>query len=320
MERITSNAKPLVSLIIVHCKGREILDACLESVFTQTYRPFEVILIDNGSIDGSVDYAHKRYPDMKIISNPSNIGFTPAVNTGIRQSEGTYIALLNDDAAVDKDWLASLVAAAQKDEKIGSCASKQMDFFKPDFFDAAGIRMHRGGFPIGRGRNQQDKGQFAGEEEVFAAHGASGFYRRRMLEEIGMFDSDYLIYNDEIDVAFRMQLAGWKCLYVPGAVLYHMGGQTWAAHDKKRLVFFTERNRIFTILKNYPLTMLFFFSPYLLKYEFDIWLRFFARLEIEPILARLAVFKYLARMLAKRRAVQENRAITDDEFKRLFTK
>jgi len=318
MESVTTREMPLVSIIIVHCKGRQLLVNCLESVFEQAYRAYEIILIDNGSMDGSVDFVRQDYPQIKIIPSQSNIGFTRAVNMGIKQSQGTFVALLNDDAIADKGWLSSLVEAILKDERIGSCASKQMYFFKPDFFEAAGILMHRGGFPEGIGHNEQDTGQFNQEREVFAAHGASGFYRRDMLEAIGMLDSDFFIYNDEIDLAFRAQLAGWKCFYVPNAVVYHMGGQTWAARDKKLLVYFTERNRIFMIVKNYPLKMILYYLPYLLKYELDIWVRFFSRLEAAPLLARLAVFKYLPRLLKKRREIQKKRLISDQGFKDFF--
>ncbi|MFA5100223.1 MAG: glycosyltransferase family 2 protein [Candidatus Omnitrophota bacterium] len=300
---------PLVSIIILNYNGKHILGVCLDSVIKQSYGSLEIIVVDNGSNDGSAEFVRAKYPGVKVLENNVNLGYVKAANMGIVLSRGEFLVVLNNDTRVDRDWIAHLVIAAQKDASIGICASKQLNFNDTNILDSAGILLCRGGYARDRGRHQEDRGQYDKVQEIFGAAGASAFYRRAMLDRIGLFDDDYFAYCEEFDLSFRALLAGWKCVFVPEARVYHMSGQTRAARDQGFLVYYVERNRLFTLVKNFPLGLLVLHLPYLLKYELDIFLRILRRLEKEAVLARLDALRLLPKMLKKRALIQRNRKV-----------
>ena len=311
--------KGRVSIIIVNCNGKALLENCLASCTVQSYRDFEMIIVDNGSSDGSQDFVRTAYPRAALIENKNNTGFAPAANQGIEVSCGEFVALLNNDTRVDREWVSSLVKAIRSDEIIGSCASKQMDFSRADIIDAAGLVLFRGGYAGSRGHAEKDEGQFEAREFVFGCHGASAFYRKAMLDEIGLFDEDYFAYNEEFDLALRAQLCGWKCVYVPEAVVFHMGGATRARQDEDFRLFQMERNRLCTIIKGYPLAMLCYYSLFLAKYELDAFFRLLRRGTTTFLRARFDCIRLLPRMLKKRRDIQRTRTITHRGFRELVT-
>jgi GT2 family glycosyltransferase len=302
--------QPLVSVIILNHNGRHMLKVCLDSVVAQRYGNLEIILVDNGSSDASVEFVRENYPArVQVIANSGNLGYVLAANQGIECSKGEFLVVLNNDTRADKEWIAHLVRKALSDPDIGICASKQLKFDDPRIIDSAGVRLFRGGYARDRGKGEVDRGQYEITQEMFGAAGASAFYRRAMLDRIGLFDKDYFAYCEEFDLCFRALLYGWLCVYVPDAVVYHMGGATRARKDERFLIYYIERNRIFTIIKNYPLKLFLLTLPYLLKYELDILMRFFMRFEKEVMTARFDALKLLPKMLAKRRLVQISRKI-----------
>ncbi|HOW42476.1 MAG TPA: glycosyltransferase family 2 protein [Candidatus Omnitrophota bacterium] len=305
----------LVSVVVLNLNGCELLKVCLAALVSQTYQPVEIIVVDNGSQDDSVDVLKKEYPQIRIIENKRNLGYAPAANIGIKQARGEYIAVLNNDTRCDLDWLQKLMDIMATDERIGSCSSKQMNFFQPEIIDSAGIQLHRGGFPLNRGRGQKDTGQFSTVEPVLGAAGASALYRRRMLEEAGLFDEVFFAYNEEFDLALRQLLCGWKCMFVPDATVYHMSGATRAKKDQRFLVYYMERNRIFTLIKDFPWPVIRENFLFLLKYEWDIFLRVL-RFEFAPLRARLAALKYIPAMIKKRKVIQSRKKIGAEEFRR----
>jgi GT2 family glycosyltransferase len=304
---------PSVSIIIVNHNRKHLLKTCLESVLGQTYKNIEVILVDNGSQDGSVDFVEDYYPSVRLIKNNGNQGYAMGNNLGIEHSRGKYIATLNNDTKVESDWLENLVAVAERDGQIGICASKQLNFSRPHIIDSAGIGLRRWAYPFDRGRNEKDTGQYEEEVEVFGAPGASALYRKEMLNEIGLFDEDFFAFQEELDLAWRARLSAWKCVYVPKAVVYHIGGAT-AGRGSRFLKYHMERNRLLTIMKNFPSVPLLIYAPYILKYELDIFLRIITSFEYELITARLSAVRLLFRMLKKRRVIQKHREITNKEF------
>ncbi len=304
---------PFVSVIIVNYNGKHLLKTCLDSVFGQTYKHFEVILVDNGSHDGSGDFVEDHYPSVILVRNKENTGYAIGNNIGIKHSQGKYIATLNNDTRVETFWLNYLVEAAEEDCNIGICSSKQLNFSDPGRIDSAGIGLRRGAYPFDRGRNEEDKGQYEEQVEVFGAPGASAFYRREMLDRVGLFDENYFAFQEELDLCWRARLYGWKCVYVPKAVVYHIGGAT-AGAGSKFLVYHMERNRLLTITKNYPAVPLLQQLPYLLKYELHIWYRVITSFEFVLISARYSALRFLLSMLRKRRMIQKNRVISNTEF------
>jgi GT2 family glycosyltransferase len=265
----------------------------------QAYSPVEIIVVDNGSRDDSVAFVQREYPAVIVINLPKNIGYAAGMNKGIAAAHGEFIATLNNDTRVDSDWVQQLVGILETDSTIGSCASKQLNFYNQDVIDSTGILLYRGGYPRNRGAGQKDAGQFAVVDEVFAAPGASAIYRRSMLEQIGLFDRDYFAYQEEWDLSFRGQWFGWKCVYVPSAVVYHMGGATMAKRNHRAHIFLMERNRIFTIVKNYSLSMYAATWMYLVKYEIDVWKRIVFSLELAPLFARIAAAVYVPVMAVR---------------------
>lgn len=306
-------AMPLVSLVVLNHNAQALLQVCLDAVFGQTYEHREVIVVDNGSADGSPEMVRRRFPGARLLVNPLNAGYARAANQGIRCAAGEFVAVLNNDTRMDSDWLQKLVEIVLSDERIGSCSSRQMDFYRPGVVDSEGLALRRGLYPASRNRGQAAGSASQAAGEVFGAAGASALYRAAALRQAGLFDEDYFAYNEEFDLAVRLRLAGWKCLYVPAATVYHVSGATRARRDRRFLVFYMERNRLCTILKDMPLRVILRQLPYLLKYEWDILMRLCLRREAAPLLARLDFLRLAPVMLAKRGRVQAMRRIAVED-------
>lgn len=261
-------ANPLVSVIVVNWNGREYLGECLQSLAHQSFVDFEVILVDNGSTDGSVEHVQSRFPGFaRILQNPKNLGFSGGNNRGIKEARGKYIALLNNDAKADPHWLMELVRTAEADHQAGMLASKiyLQDGWK--IIDNVGHLIYRDGLNRGRGRLEEDHGQFDKMEEVLFPSGCAALYRREMLEEIGLFDEDFFAYGDDTDIGLKGRLAGWKCFYIPQAIVYHRYSQSSNPYSPLK-AFYVERNRVWIAVKYFPL-------PLLLKSPFYTLWRFF---------------------------------------------
>jgi GT2 family glycosyltransferase len=247
---------PLVSIIVVNWNGRAHLGECLNSLHNQTFLDFEIIVVDNGSTDGSVEYVESHFAGFaRILRNSENTGFSKGNNQGIKVARGEYIALLNNDAQADRHWLTELVRVAEADCRIGMLASKIYLQGGRKIIDNVGHLIYRDGLNRGRGRLEEDRGQFDKIEEVLFPSGCAALYRREMLEEIGLFDEDFFAYGDDTDLGLRGRLAGWKCLYVPQAVVSHRYSQSSSPYSPLK-AFFVERNRVWIAVKYFPLSLL----------------------------------------------------------------
>jgi GT2 family glycosyltransferase len=238
-----------VSIIVVNWNGERFLKDCLGALCNQSYANCEVIVVDNGSADNSVCFTKENFPEVKIVALRENTGFTGGNAAGLEIAQGNYIALVNNDARVEKAWLENLVQPILRDRTVGICASKLI-FEDTRTVNSAGDGLTTAavGFNRGLGGNPLD---FNLPELVFSACGAAVLYRRRMLDEIGFLDEDFFLYDEDTDLCFRAQLAGWKCIYVPTAVAYHAANAT-----SKRLsdlhVYYHTRNLEFVWIKNMP--------------------------------------------------------------------
>ena len=242
-----------VSVIILNYNGLHLLSECLDSLREQVFRDFEVIFVDNGSSDGSVAFVTENYPEVSIVENRKNLGFGEGNNVGIRLARGKYIALLNNDTKSHTEWLQRLFEAAERSpETFGMWASKILFYDNPDTIDTAGHLMYPDGLNIGRGRGELDQGQYDREEEVFFPSGCAALYLKKMLDEIGYFDPDFFAYGDDTEIGLRARLAGWKCLFVPSSVVYHKYSATSGRYSPFK-VFLIERNRIWVLVKYFPL-------------------------------------------------------------------
>ena len=258
--------KPLATVIVLNWDGVEILEECLKSLKVQTYSPLEVIVVDNGSTDQSVALVKDKFGDfVRLLQNPTNLGFAGGNNVGIRVANGHYIALLNNDATVDPHWVEELVKAAEANPQVGMFASKIYSFEEPGILDSAGgLLIYPDGLSRGRGRLERDLGQYDKMEEVLLPSGCACLYRRAMLDEIGLFDEDFFAYSDDTDLGLRGRIAGWKCLYVPTAVAYHRYSSTTGRYSPLK-AFLAERNRFWVAVKNFP------FSVLLLSPGYTLW-------------------------------------------------
>lgn len=250
----------MVSVIIVNWNGRHLLGECLDSLMAQRFLDFEIILVDNGSHDGSVDFVREHYPAVRLIVLDENRGFSEGSNVGIRCATGRYVALLNNDTKADPGWLEQLVYAAEAAPAAGMWASKILSYANPRIIDNVGLLIYRDGLARGRGRLEYDDGRFDQAAEALLPSGCAALYRKAVLDEIGLFDEKFFAYADDVDLGLRARLAGWGCIYVPTARVYHKYSASSSSYSPFK-VFLVERNRIWVLLKYYPIELI-LASPY----------------------------------------------------------
>jgi GT2 family glycosyltransferase len=320
-------AAPMVagrlSIVIPHWNGKPHLETCLAALQAQTYPDLEIILADNASTDGSQAYVREHFPAVIIEQLPENRGFTGACNAGMRIASGEFIALLNNDTEVDSHWATMVIDAFQRHTDVGFIASKMLLFEERDRLHTAGDFYRVDGQPGNRGAWQRDVGQYDKEEYVFSACGGSSVYRRAMLEEIGLLDDDFFFSCEDLDLAWRAQLQGHKCLYVPGAVVYHRlsasgGGVTASYYDA--------RNVVYLLLKNYPGPLWRRYWKAILKNQHRqireaarAWRGTAARATLRGKLAVVWDLPRLIRMLHKRRQIQKRRVISLEYLESILT-
>jgi GT2 family glycosyltransferase len=245
-----------VSAIVVNWNGREHLEVCLSSLVAQTLPGIEIILVDNGSTDGSLDFVQERFGDaVRFIGHSSNLGYGRALNTGIAAARGRYIFALNNDTEFHPGCLAALVAAGDAYPDAGSFAPKILSYSARNVIDNVGHLLYPDGLSRGRGRLEEDRGQYDADEEILLASGCAMLLRRAMLADIGLFDEDFFAYCEDTDLGLRARLAGWGCRYVPAAVVYHK--YSASAGDYSALkAFLVERNRAWVAIKCLPAPLL----------------------------------------------------------------
>jgi len=221
---------------------------CLDALKKQTHQGFEVIIVDN-SAKGLVRSGEAGRRSAKIIESARNVGFGAAINLAFRESEAPYLAALNDDAAPRAEWMASLLAAAEAHPDAGMFAS-QVRFFGEEHLDSAGMVIARDGSSKQRG-HLFPAVEFDREEEVLFPSASAALYRRPMLDAIGLFDEDFFLYCEDTDLGLRARWAGWKCIYVPEAVVDHHYSHS-AGRASRLKAYYVERNRLFVVAKNFP--------------------------------------------------------------------
>jgi GT2 family glycosyltransferase len=257
---------PKVVIITLNWNGQKYLSGCLESLLKIDYQNFKIIVVENGSNDGSKEYLQNNFKDkIKIIDLPKNTGFAKGNNLGIQEAfkdpSVKYIATINNDAKVDTNWLKKMLEIIEKDKKIGMIAPKINFFYEPDLIDSAGIIIGADGGGMNRGFKEKDVGQYEKTEEVFGACAGAALYSREMLEAINLndenyFDNDHFAYYEDLDLAWRGRLAGYKCIYTPKARVWHVHSATSISYSPFK-AFHVQRNRLYTIIKNYPLGLMF---------------------------------------------------------------
>lgn len=317
---------PVVSIIIPNWNGQAYLETCLESLKKQTYPDFEVIVVDNGSTDGSVSFLKAKYSSfILLIELPKNTGFDYATNIGITHAKGEFIATLNNDTEADPHWLQELIKGMDYKGQVGMCASKILFFHQRHIIDKVGHLFYPDGQNRGRGCMEEDRGQYDEIEEVFFPDACAALYRKEMLDEVGLFDEDFFAYGDDAELGFRARLFGWKSIYIPAAIVYHIHSGTSGAYAPDK-IFFVERNRLWLALKLLPWPLL-LLNPYYtaIRYFWHIYSGLFgvgsagkfveqystARIIKTLFKAYLSCALGLGNILRKRREIRKKKKVSD---------
>jgi len=253
--------KDLVSIIILQYNGTEMLDKCLKSLAKTKYKKYELIIVDNKSSDNSVEFIKKNYPKIRLIENKKNYGFAEGNNIGIKHAHGEFVVFINNDVEVDPNWLGELVKVMNSNNVV-ACQPKVLSLRDKNKFEYAGAGggfIDKYGYSICRGRVydvvEEDKGQYDDEIDVFWACGVALCIRKDIFVKSGMFDKDFFVYGEEVDLAWRLHLLGYKLKYAPKAIIYHLGRGT--SGEKIKTWYWLHRNHIILLLKNYSfLTLL----------------------------------------------------------------
>jgi len=309
-----------VSVIIPNWNGKHFMDDCLQSLRQQTYTNVEVIVADNASTDGSQDYIKTNYAEVILVEIGYNSGFTGACNAGMKASTGDIVILLNNDTEVEPNWVEAIVDAFDRHEDVGMVASKMLLFDKRDHIHTVGDGFTTDGRPFNRGVWQKDDGQYDKETYVFSACGGSSAYRRELLDEIGLLDDDFFFLMEDVDYAWRAQLAGWRTLYTPHAIVYHhlsaTGGGVTAS-------FYDGRNSIYLLVKDIPREIWRKHGLRIIGKQFSIAYDAIRAWRGEAARARLRGMAtglwHLPRLLKKRRDIQRNKKVSAEYLDTLLT-
>ena len=309
----------VVSIIIVNLNGKQLLGPCLDSLEAQIFKEFEVLLVDNGSTDGSLRYVEAHYPQVRLLPQGSNLGFAAANNIGLREARGDLIALLNNDAEAHPNWLSKLVAALEANPDIGFCASKMVLHSQSHLADACGDFYTVEGV-AGKIGHLEPASRYDEPREVFGACAGAAIYRRAVLEEVGGFDEDFFIVYEDSDLSFRARLLGYKCLYVPTAVVYHHLSATLGPQSDTA-VYYAQRNMEFVFFKNMPAPLLLKYLPLHFTTDLLLFIRYLFHRQARGFLkAKLHAMVMMPRMLEKRRQIQKSRRVSAAEIDRLLVR
>jgi GT2 family glycosyltransferase len=307
---------PLVSVVVLNWNGLRLLKDCFSSIFSQDFTDYEVILVDNGSTDGSQDYIKKAFPKVRLIRNPENLGFAKANNQGMRAAAGKYIICLNNDIKLDRTFISELVKTADKDRRTGMVAPK-MVYFDTDQIDTLGVMLYSSGLSW----DVKDEGQ-AGR--IVAPCGGAVLYRKEMLEDIRLegdyFDSDFFIYCEDLDLGLRALSRGWKCAYSPNAVVHHLHSATMR-EKKDMTIRLTHRNNIWVLVKNLPTLTIAKKLPWILLAQLMAIVVYIPKGKAGLVLrSKIEALASLRKFLVKRKRIQQRRRIPRKEFEAFIQK
>lgn len=316
----------LVSIIVVNWNGKKHLSYCLSSLKRINYPKFEVILVDNNSNDGSVEFVRENFPKVKIIQNKTNLGFAEANNIGTRKAKGKHLLFLNNDTKIKPNFLDKLVSRMEEDSTIGMCQSKLLLMDEPTKLDVSGGYLTSTGFLKHIGLDEIDRGQYNQEKEIFSPRGACMLIRCDLVKRIGGFDKDFFAYFEETDLAWRVWLAGYRIVYIPRSVIYHKVGATTRNLSFSFIQYHSYKNRICSLIKNLELKNVFLLLTFHLFLCFVLALASLFYLKYKRARAILRAIgwniRHLGATLRKRKVIQSQiRKVRDrDIFSRVGAK
>ncbi|HUU50463.1 MAG TPA: glycosyltransferase family 2 protein [Nitrospinota bacterium] len=318
---------PVISVVIPNWNGEDVIGDCLESLRKQTFRNFEMIVVDNGSSDSSLDLIKTKYPEVKVISLSENKGFCIAVNTGIKYSQGEFIAILNNDTEVVTNWLEELYMAFENHPEISFCSSKMLYHEQRDKINTVGIKIKRNGDSSSIGTGQPDGPRFEKEGEVFGACAGAAVYRKRLFDDIGLFDESFFAYLDDVDLSYRAQLSGHRCLFVPKAIVYHKKGYSLKRHDSPNEleVLLNSRNSVYCLLKNWPTNLILKNLHWILLRRLELAVRYTIQrihkgTAIPFIKGKLDAYKNIGNIFKKRKEILSQKKVPDSYIASIMNK
>lgn len=317
----SSSGARRLSIIIPHLKGVEVLRDCLNSIFKSSFKNFEVVVVDNASSDGSRDMVVSDFPQVRKIQLSENRGYAGGCNVGIRETESDFVLLLNDDTVLEPEAIESLVKTLEADPEAAAAQPKLLNIKDKTHFDysgGSGGLIDIFGYPFAFGRTfmvmEEDRGQYDHPSQIFWACGTAAILRRSALNEVGLLDEDFFAHMEEVDLAWRLHLAGYNLVRVPEAIVYHYSGNTLPNTEKWKM-YLNHRNSIVCLLKNYSIRQLVWILPIRIILEWGTIVFSFLRGDFRRGPAALKVqFQLPAliyRLVPKRKQVQKTRRRPD---------
>ncbi len=313
---------PIVSIIVICWNNKKFLKNCFTAIFSQSYPNLEVILVDNASIDGSVDYIVKNFPKVRIIRNKVNLGFAEGNNVAMRlvlnENKSKYILILNPDTIIEPEFIEKMANAAERNSSIGAFAPKMLVMNKKNKISSAGGDcIFRCGDNLSRMFYFEDN-EPQKEQLVFGPSGAAAFYRIEMLNEIGLYDNFLFTYYEDVDLNFRIQKSGWGALYVPDAIMYHYHSGSLNDFNPYK-TYLLNRNKYLVILKNYPFYLMILYWKDLMK-SFTAFILYCYKNKLNIVLIKIILFILLSIpvILLKRNKLRKITRVNDKHIIKKF--
>lgn len=315
-----NTSPPAISIILITWNSVQHIPRCLACLRAQTIQDFELILVDNGSTDGSPDLPeiYQQGLHIRVEKLGANLGFAAANNLGARLARGEWLVLLNADAYPEPDWLENLLKAVEENPQFNFFSSRQIQYDSPHLLDGAGDEYHVSGLAWRRFYNHTAADYGNQREEVFSACAAAAMYRREDFLAVGGFDEDYFSYFEDVDLSFRLRLAGGRCLYVPNAVVHHVGSAS-TGKGSDFSFYHGHRNLVWTFFKDMPGWLLGLYLP--LHLAMNIYLSFaflFRDGRVVVLKSKIDAFRFLPKILQKRKQVQQMRTARIGDIHRIM--
>ena len=327
-----------VSINLVTWNGERYIENCLRSIATQTFSDYSVIIIDNGSTDKTVELIRERYPHLKIVQNRENLGFAKGHNQAIHWSRSEYILCLNQDVVLDKNFLAEAVEFLDKNQMVGAVAPKLLrlqDDSQTNYIDSLGLKVYKNHRVIDIASGEVDEGQYDVRQPVFGASGAAPIYRRKALEEVKYqneyFDEQFESYKEDVDLAYRLQIAGWQAYYLPTVLAYHDRTLTVPVEKMTKAQVLKNRRRKSSFANHLSYrNHLYFLSKCLPRFNRKfLWPVFWYELtkffyvlcmEIKTLKAWPQLLRARPLLKLKREVIWKNKKVTEEEISKWFSK